>query len=98
MNIPVDDIKAIAAYIHSVAATAKGQGAPPAGAPVELNIVVGDAAAGKDYFAAKCSTCHSATGDLAGIAARVTEPDRAAEPLGGGGGGGGGRGGGSGPA
>jgi cytochrome c oxidase cbb3-type subunit 3 len=73
-NIPPDDIKAIAAYIHSVAATARGQGAPPAGPAVELNIVVGDAAAGKQYFEAKCSSCHSATGDLAGLAARITEP------------------------
>jgi cytochrome c oxidase cbb3-type subunit 3 len=74
MNMPVDDIKAIAEYIHSVAASAKGQGAPPEGPAVELNIVVGDAAAGENYFAAKCSSCHSATGDLAGIAARVTSP------------------------
>jgi cytochrome c oxidase cbb3-type subunit III len=74
LNIPVDDIKAIAAYIHSVAATAQGQGAPPAGPQVELNIVVGDAAAGKAYFAAKCSSCHSPTGDLAGLATRIATP------------------------
>ena len=41
LNMPVDDVKAVAAYIHSVAATARGQGAPPAGPAVELNIVVG---------------------------------------------------------
>ncbi len=29
-----------------------------------LNILVGDATAGQAYFAAKCSACHSATGDL----------------------------------
>jgi cytochrome c oxidase cbb3-type subunit III len=74
LNIPADDVKAIAAYIHSVAATARGQGAPPAGPPVELNILVGDAAAGKAYYASKCSACHSVTGDLAGIASRVTNP------------------------
>ncbi|MEO7273693.1 MAG: c-type cytochrome [Vicinamibacterales bacterium] len=74
MPMPVDDIKAVAAYIHSVSATARGQGAPPAGPEVELNIVVGDATAGKAYFAAKCASCHSTTGDLAGIATRVASP------------------------
>ncbi|HET7212267.1 MAG TPA: cytochrome c [Terriglobia bacterium] len=33
-----------------------------------LNVAVGDAAAGKAYFQAHCSSCHSARGDLAGIA------------------------------
>ena len=66
LKMPVEDVKAVAAYIHSVAATSRGQGAPPAGPAVELNIVVGDATAGKAYFASKCSSCHSATGDLAG--------------------------------
>ena len=31
-------------------------------------------AAGQAYFAAKCGSCHSATGDLAGIATRITDP------------------------
>jgi cytochrome c oxidase cbb3-type subunit 3 len=74
-QIADEDIKAIAAYIHSVAATMRGQGSPPPGSePVELNIVVGDPAAGEKYFAAKCSTCHSATGDLQGLASRYTDP------------------------
>lgn len=34
------------------------------------NVDVGNAAAGKAYFEAHCSNCHSPTGDLAGIAAR----------------------------
>jgi cytochrome c oxidase cbb3-type subunit III len=72
--MPVEDIRAIAEYIHSVTATARGQGAPPAGAPVELNIVVGDAGAGRAYFQAKCSACHSPTGDLQGIASRYGDP------------------------
>ena len=33
-----------------------------------LNVDVGNAAAGKVYFQGHCSQCHSATGDLAGIA------------------------------
>src|SRR6476469_8272062 len=52
-----DDVKALAEYIHSVAATMRGQGNPPPGAePAALNIVVGDAAAGKAFFAAKCAS------------------------------------------
>jgi cytochrome c oxidase cbb3-type subunit 3 len=74
LNIPPDDVKAIASYIHSVTASARGQGAPPEGPPVELNIVVGDAKAGQAYFAANCSSCHSVTGDLQGLATRVSNP------------------------
>jgi cytochrome c oxidase cbb3-type subunit 3 len=69
-----DDVKAIAEYIHSIAATAQRQGGPPPGPPLNLNILVGDAAEGKTYFMGKCSSCHSATGDLAGIASRITNP------------------------
>ena len=61
----------------------RGQGNPPAGSePVALNIVVGDAAAGKAYFAAKCASCHSATGDLQGLAGTHHRSDAAAERLG----------------
>lgn len=68
-----EDIKAVAMYIHDVVRTARGQGAPPnAGVPV-TNFVVGDAAAGKTYFEAKCSSCHSITGDLAGIGGRMPD-------------------------
>ena len=72
--LPDDDVKAVAAYIHSVAATMAGQGGPPPGPPVELNIVVGNAAAGQKYFAANCASCHSPTGDLQGLAARYPSP------------------------
>src|SRR6187399_3019140 len=57
-----DDVKAIATYIHSVMARSPGQGGPPPGPPVVLNILVGDAAAGQKFFAANCASCHSATG------------------------------------
>ena len=92
-----DDIKAIAEYIHSVAATMRGQGNPPPGSePVVLNIVVGDAAAGKAYFDGKCASCHSTSGDLAGVASRYSDPvqlQNAWVSGGGAGGRGGGRGG-----
>jgi cytochrome c oxidase cbb3-type subunit 3 len=72
--LPPDDIKAIAAYVHSVQATMRGQGSPPAGPPVELKVLVGDASAGQAYFKANCSSCHSPTGDLAGIGTRISDP------------------------
>ena len=76
IDLPDADITAVAAYIHSVLATAQGQGAPPRGEPVTLNVLVGDAAAGQAYFAAKCSACHSPTGDLRGIGTRVSDAMR----------------------
>src|SRR5678809_333306 len=67
IDLSNDDIRAIAEYIHSVLATARGQGNPPPGPPVVLNVLVGDAAAGRAYLEAKCVSCHSATGDLRGV-------------------------------
>ena len=68
-----DDVRAVAEHIHSVLATATRQGGPPEGAPLELDIVVGDASAGQSYFAAQCASCHSPVGDLQGIASRITQ-------------------------
>jgi cytochrome c oxidase cbb3-type subunit 3 len=91
-----DDAKAVAAYIHSVAARMAGQGGPPPReTPVELNILVGNAAAGKRYFDANCASCHSASGDMATVATRYATPtalQNAWVAGGGGGGRGGGRG------
>jgi cytochrome c oxidase cbb3-type subunit 3 len=95
LGLPQPDVIAIAEYIHSVQATSRGQGAPPAGAQVELNLLVGDANAGKAYFATKCSACHSATGDLAGLGSRITDVMQLQNAwVGGSAGRGGGRGGG----
>ena len=69
-----DDIRAVAEYIHSVLGTASRQGGPPPGDEVELDILVGDVTAGQTYFAATCAACHSPTGDLQGIGARIAEP------------------------
>jgi cytochrome c oxidase cbb3-type subunit III len=69
-TITADDMKAVAAFLRSVLASAPGQGAPPPGPPVVLNVLVGDARAGEKYFAAKCASCHSVTGDLQAIGAR----------------------------
>ena len=37
-------------------------------------IVTGDAKAGEAYFARTCASCHSVTGDLKGIATRISDP------------------------
>ena len=59
----------IAAFVHNFPLSSRDQGRMrPA------TILVGDAKAGEAYFKAKCSTCHSATGDLRGIATKVDNP------------------------
>jgi cytochrome c oxidase cbb3-type subunit 3 len=73
IGMTADDVKAAATYIHSVVATAKGQGAPPDVGIAPTTVLVGDAAAGQQYFAAKCISCHSVTGDLQGIATRYPD-------------------------
>lgn len=75
--LPLSDteVQAVAAYIHSVAATARGQGAPPPGTEVPLDIVVGSAASGTELFGQLCSSCHSVSGDLAGLATRIPDPE-----------------------
>lgn len=70
--MPDDDIKALAAYLHSVQATMRGQGNPPPGEEKVLNVLVGDAAAGKVYFDSTCTSCHSA-GDMKGVAGQYPE-------------------------
>jgi cytochrome c oxidase cbb3-type subunit 3 len=70
--MPDADAKAIAEYIHSMTALSPRQGMPPPSeTPIVLDVLVGDAAAGRVYFESKCSSCHSPAGDLQGIATRV---------------------------
>jgi cytochrome c oxidase cbb3-type subunit 3 len=71
--LPGNDIQALAAYLHSVQASMRGQGNPPSETVTELNILVGDAAAGKAYFDATCTSCHKAS-DMNGIGSRFEEP------------------------
>ena len=69
------DAVAIAEYIHSIHASMSGQGSPPGRNPtnVELNVLVGDVKAGEATFTAMCSSCHSVTGDLKGIASKFED-------------------------
>jgi cytochrome c oxidase cbb3-type subunit III len=78
----------IAGYLHNVGMNYR------ATVEVPTNIVVGDAKAGEAFFngPGKCTTCHSVTGDLAGIGGKM-EPKELQNMLVSGGGGRGGRGG-----
>jgi cytochrome c oxidase cbb3-type subunit III len=77
----------VSAFLHSfrVGGYDASRNRPP-------SILVGDAKAGEAYFKSKCSACHSATGDLKGIGARITDgrtlQQRWLMPTGGGRGGG----------
>ena len=57
----------IAAYLHSLPVSSRtGDRA--------VDIVTGNAIAGREQFQAKCSACHSPTGDLQGVANRYADP------------------------
>jgi len=64
-----EQIADLAAFMHSfrVAGYDASRDRPP-------SIVVGDAATGEKYFTETCGSCHSATGDLQGIATRIADP------------------------
>jgi cytochrome c oxidase cbb3-type subunit 3 len=73
-HLPEEDMLAIAEYIHSVLGQAGRQGRPPGSEILpELNVIVGDAAAGQRYFEKVCSRCHSPAGNLRGVASRVAD-------------------------
>lgn len=87
-----EDEKAVAAYVRSVMETIGRQGFPPSVGQAAPSVLVGNASEGQAYFAAKCSSCHSATGDLQGIATRIPDPKALQNAWVSGGGGRGGRG------
>jgi cytochrome c oxidase cbb3-type subunit III len=67
-DLSADQVSEIAAYIHSFRVSSRD-----VGRMVPTNILVGDAKAGEAFFngPGKCNTCHSVTGDLAGIGAKM---------------------------
>ncbi len=71
--LSLEDSATVAAYVRSVIVTIGRAGKPPTElAPV--NIVVGNPADGAAYFAKNCKSCHSAEGDLRGIASKAANP------------------------
>jgi hypothetical protein len=65
----MEQIADVAAFLHSFSINSRDPARmrPP-------SIVTGDAAAGERFFAGKCASCHSASGDLQGIAGRFPDP------------------------
>ena len=95
ISMSPDDAKAVATFVRSVMETIGRQGTPPSPGQAAPSILVGNPSEGRAYFGARCSSCHSATGDLQGIATRIpdTKMLQNAWVSGGGRGGRGGRGG-----
>jgi cytochrome c oxidase cbb3-type subunit 3 len=63
------DLAAIVAFVHDQ--KTKAEAAVGGRRSVEVaDVLTGDARAGRRYFEASCTSCHSASGDLAGIASR----------------------------
>ncbi len=63
------DIAGLAAFIHDQKTKAERKQGARKGVDVS-DLQTGNAEAGKKYFNGACSGCHSAKGDLAGVAAR----------------------------
>jgi cytochrome c oxidase cbb3-type subunit III len=72
----------IAAFLHARAAEALSSSSVPSVYPIE-KLLTGKAEAGKAFFegAGGCNKCHSATGDLAGIASKRTPMELEARML-----------------
>jgi cytochrome c oxidase cbb3-type subunit 3 len=64
-----DQVADVAAFVHTFRAAGYDESRvkPP-------SIVVGDAKAGEAFFGSKCASCHSASGDLKGIASTIADP------------------------
>ncbi len=70
-QLPPEQITQLAAFIHAQQTKAMSQSGKRKGVDV-ADLQTGNVEAGKAYFngAGGCATCHSPTGDLAGIASR----------------------------
>src|SRR6185312_7470717 len=70
-NLPDGDITALVAFIHAQKTKAESQKGQRRGVDPE-DLQTGNASAGQQYFngAGRCASCHSPTGELAGVATR----------------------------
>lgn len=71
-GLPASDIAALVAFIHDQKIKMESQKGGRRGVDV-ADLQTGNATAGKEYFngSGKCSSCHSPTGDFAGLAKRL---------------------------
>ncbi len=68
-NVSDADLAALVAFIHDQKAKAEALVGGRRGVEV-ADLQTGNAEAGRQYFAGNCAACHSAAGDLAGVAKR----------------------------
>lgn len=70
-NLPDADIAALVAFIHTQKTLSDSQNGKRRGVDI-ADLQTGSVEAGREYFngAGTCSSCHSPTGDLAGVAKR----------------------------
>ena len=82
LQLTNEQISDIAAYLHARAAEALGSASVPKEYPLE-KLLTGNAEAGKKYFngAGGCQSCHSVTGDLGGIATKLSPMELNARML-----------------
>ncbi len=82
MSLTDEQIADIAAFLHARAAEALSSAEVPKAYPVE-KLLTGNAEAGKTFFegAGGCKSCHSPSGDLAGIANKYTAIELEARML-----------------
>lgn len=68
-DLSLEEVASIAAFIHSMPVGGRAQ------TTGTVDPLVGDAKAGEAYFngPGKCASCHSVSGDLAGIGAKYTD-------------------------
>lgn len=69
-GLAASDVDAIVAFIHDQTRLAQSEEGGRQSVDVE-DLLSGDAARGRAYFETNCTGCHSANGDLAGIAGRI---------------------------
>ena len=68
--LSASDLGAVVAFVHDQ--KTKAESLTGGRRTVDLaDLQTGDPEAGRRYFAASCATCHSPTGDLAGVATRL---------------------------
>src|SRR5262245_38817258 len=71
MPVNAADAQALSAFLHHLLSLGGRQGRPPDTDTPPPDVLVGDAAAGQTFFAAKCAACHAS--NLQGIGSRVPD-------------------------
>lgn len=73
-DLAADQVRDIAEFIHLQIELTANRGTYRDTYDKQRNQLTGDADKGKAFFAANCTACHSATGDLAKIGAKYSQP------------------------